>query len=123
MIKKQNNTSDFTVVISPLFPQFKMPLILKQNITAMAEVISNSDSSIFRALIKNLLKDQEIWENSNAEILLNEWPIIQAAFHFINSLRNSFVFKNMRYILGQICNESRADKKKRQLLLENNQID
>ena len=64
----------------------------------MAEVISNSDSSIFRALIRNLLKDHEIWEYSNAELLLNEWPIIQATFHFILSLRNRFVFKNMRYI-------------------------
>jgi hypothetical protein len=57
-----------------------MPLNLQQNILAMSEIASNSDSSIFRVLVKNLIYDRSIWEKSNAEIILKDHQIIQAAF-------------------------------------------
>jgi hypothetical protein len=81
----------------------------------MSEIDSNSESSIFRVLVKNLISDRSVWEKSNAEIILKDHQIIQAAFQFINSLRKTFSFKHMRYILGQIFNEARADRKKRKI--------
>jgi hypothetical protein len=92
-----------------------MPLNLQQNILAMSEIASNSDSSIFRVLVKNLISDHSVWEKSNAEKILKDYQIIQAAFQFINSMRKTFSFKYVRYILGQICNEARADSKKRKI--------
>ncbi len=92
-----------------------MPLNLQQNILAMSEIASNSDSSIFRVLVKNLISDRSVWEKSNAEKFLKDYQIIQAAFQFINSMRKAFSFKYVRYILGQIRNEARADRKKRKI--------
>jgi hypothetical protein len=109
----ENNENGLLVVISTIFPQYKMPLNLQQNILAMSEMASNSDSSIYRVLVKNLISDRSVWEKSNAEIILKDHQIIQAAFQFINSLRKTFSFKHIRYILGKICNEARADRKKR----------
>ena len=81
----------------------------------MADIQTNSDSSIYRVLIKNLIDNKNVWLNGNAQKMIEEFPIIDSTYQFMNSMRKSFTYKQLRYILGQICNEARAESKKRKM--------
>ena len=48
LTRKPDNENEFSVIISPIFPQFKMLLVLQQNVIAMAQIPTNTDSSVFR---------------------------------------------------------------------------
>ena len=48
LIRKPDNENEFSVSITAIFPQFKMPLILQQNVIAMAKIPTITDSSVFR---------------------------------------------------------------------------
>ena len=72
-----------------------MPLILKHNILAMADIQTNSDSSIYRVLIKNLIDNKNVWLNGNAQKMIEEFPIIDSTYQFMNSMRKSFTYKQL----------------------------
>ncbi len=79
------------VLISSSFPEHKISRQLSNQLILMQESKKTS-YAILRCLIKGLISDQQVFANSNANIILKQYPIIDTA------CRGKFLYSKMKII-------------------------
>ena len=79
------------VVISSSFPEHKISRQLSNQLKLMQESKKTSSAKL-RCLIKGLISDQQVFANSDANIILKQFPIIDTY------CRGKFLYSKMKNI-------------------------
>ena len=112
--KQANTECDNQVQLCENYPQVTIPSILLRDMDQVLLEGVKPGSFVFRKLIGVILSDVNVWaESKGAKEMLRDYESeIGAAFEFVSKKRESFLMKECKAVINQMCAEARRSRRR-----------